>query len=75
MKTILIPIDFQSASVTAINYAKALYQKENVHIELLHVMPELNENLQLQAYNQFKTLQETVLKDWHAHVKLSIECL
>ncbi|MCZ8354593.1 MAG: universal stress protein [Cyclobacteriaceae bacterium] len=72
MKTILIPIDFQSASVTAINYARALYQKENVHIELLHVMPELNENLQLQAYNQFKTLQETVLKDWHAHVRLSI---
>jgi nucleotide-binding universal stress UspA family protein len=72
MKTILIPVDFQPATYTAIEYAKALYPTENLHVELVHVLPENNENLQLQAFHQFKNLQKESLANWPVNSRLQI---
>lgn len=73
MKPILIPVDFQAASIQAIDYLKLQYQTENSDLQFLFVLPDANEKQKTEALSSFNKLQRSLLVNWTGTVSLIIK--
>ena len=62
MKTLLIPIDFQSASGKAVNYIERVFKDQSISMELLHVSTPSEKLTKEEIQKSFEKFEQTFLK-------------
>lgn len=72
MKTILVPIDFKSASEKALEYVKSVFNEQPVELYLINVVPVQDKQSDEEIQEAFKKFEDKVLKNFPLTYRFSI---
>jgi nucleotide-binding universal stress UspA family protein len=72
MKTILVPIDFQEASVRALRYVENVFNEQPVELQLVNVVPVDNKVSDEDIQKAFGEFEEKTLKGYPLAYRFSI---
>lgn len=72
MKTILVPIDFKSASENALNYINSVFNKQRVELYLINVVPPTDKTPDDEIRAAFKEFEARALKNYPLPYRFSI---
>ena len=72
MKTILVPIDFQSASERALRYVESVFNEQPVELQLVNVVPVDNKITDEDIQKAFSEFEEKTLKEYPLPYRFSI---
>jgi nucleotide-binding universal stress UspA family protein len=73
MKTILVPVDFQSASIRALRYIEEVFREKPVHLILLHVITPGDSTDVKEVEKAFEKFATKVMKNFPLPYKFQVQ--